>query len=102
MSVRHGLLALLEGGPKYGYQLRTAFEQQTGGTWPLNIGQVYTTLARLDRDRLVVATGDDGHGHNVYALTDAGRGEVSRRFAAPVARTDRPRDEPAIKLSRPP
>src|SRR5947209_4393847 len=99
MSVRHGLLALLEDGPKYGYQLRAAFEQQTGGTWPLNVGQVYTTLARLDGDGLVVATGDDGHGHNVYALTHAGHAEVTQWFATPVARTDRPRDELAIKLS---
>src|SRR5437588_9555614 len=99
MSVRHGLLALLEGGPKYGYQLRTAFEQQTGGTWPLNIGQVYTTLARLDRDGLVTAEGDDGEGHQVYALTDAGRAEIEQWFATPVARADRPRDELAIKLS---
>jgi DNA-binding PadR family transcriptional regulator len=99
MSVRHGLLALLADSPKYGYQLRATFEQQTGGTWPLNIGQVYTTLARLDRDGLVVATGDDGQGHNVYALTEAGHGEVARWFATPVARTDRPRDELAIKLS---
>src|SRR6266511_1516280 len=53
MSVKHGLLALLERGPMCGYQLRVAFEESTGGTWPLNIGQVYTTLSRLERDGLV-------------------------------------------------
>jgi DNA-binding PadR family transcriptional regulator len=53
MSVKYGLLALLERGPMYGYQLRAAFEESTGGTWPLNIGQVYTTLSRLERDDLV-------------------------------------------------
>ena len=54
MSVKQALLALLEEGPMYGYQLRAEFEQRTGATWPLNVGQVYTTLARLERDGLVV------------------------------------------------
>ena len=55
MSVRLGLLALLGDRPMHGYQLRQEFEARTGGTWPLNIGQVYTTLARLVRDGLVEA-----------------------------------------------
>ena len=50
MSVKFGLLALFADGPKYGYQLRTDFEARTGGTWPVNVGQVYTTLERLERD----------------------------------------------------
>ncbi|MFH7597682.1 helix-turn-helix transcriptional regulator, partial [Streptomyces racemochromogenes] len=57
MSIRHGLLALLERGPRYGSQLRTEFESRTGSTWPLNVGQVYTTLARLERDGLVAGGG---------------------------------------------
>ena len=60
---RHSLLALLTQGPRYGYQLRSEFEERTGATWPLNIGQVYTTLDRLERDGLVEDTGDDGEGH---------------------------------------
>ena len=51
MSVRHALLALLSEGPKYGLQLRQEFEARTGEVWPLNVGQVYTTLQRLERDR---------------------------------------------------
>ena len=54
MSIKHGLLALLVHEPRYGARLRTEFEQQTGGTWPLNIGQVYTTLDRLERERSLV------------------------------------------------
>ena len=53
MSVRHALLALLSEGPKYGLQLRQEFESRTGEVWPLNVGQVYTTLQRLERDGLV-------------------------------------------------
>jgi hypothetical protein len=53
MSIRHALLALLSEGPKYGLQLREEFEARTGEVWPLNVGQVYTTLQRLERDGLV-------------------------------------------------
>jgi DNA-binding PadR family transcriptional regulator len=99
MSIRHGLLALLERGPMYGYQLRSEFEAATGATWPLNVGQVYTTVARLERDGLVRSGDSDAEGRVTYALTDDGREEVGRWFASPVARQGRPRDELAIKLA---
>ena len=99
MTVRLGLLALLESGPKYGYQLHTSFKERTGDTWPLNIGQIYTTLARLERDGLVEPAGDDGDGHQIYAITSTGRDELEQWFTTPVARADRPRDELAIKLA---
>src|SRR5215216_1233403 len=99
MSVKHGLLALLEHGPRYGYQLRTAFEESTGGTWPLNIGQVYTTLSRLERAELVRPLPQSDGGQRPYEITDAGRAELAEWFATPVSRTDRPRDELAIKLA---
>ncbi|GAB7181102.1 PadR family transcriptional regulator [Kitasatospora sp. Ki12] len=99
MSIRHGLLALLDQGPRYGYQLRTEFEARTGATWPLNVGQVYTTLSRLERDGLVEAAGEDDEGHQFYAATDAGRAELRAWFGTPVPRTNPPRDELAIKLA---
>jgi DNA-binding PadR family transcriptional regulator len=99
MSIRQGLLALLEQGPRYGYQLRSEFESSTGSTWPLNIGQVYTTLDRLARDGLVTEVGHDNSGRVTYAITDAGRVEVATWFATPIRRADRPRDELAIKLA---
>ena len=99
MSIRHGLLALLERGPMYGYQLRAAFEESTGGTWPLNIGQVYTTLSRLGRDGLVHPLPANDAGQRRYEITNAGRKDLARWFATPVSRTDRPRDELAIKLA---
>ena len=99
MSIRYGLLALLAEDPMYGYQLRTRFEERTGGTWPLNVGQVYTTLSRLERDGLVAPAGDDGEGHAIYAITSAGREAVREWFTEPVPRTSPPRDELAIKLA---
>jgi DNA-binding PadR family transcriptional regulator len=100
MSIRRGLLALLAQEPMYGAQLRSEFESRTGGTWPLNVGQVYTTLSRLERDGLVEASGTaDDEGRIDYRLTDQGRAEVKRWWAAPVDRGDTPRDELVIKLA---
>jgi DNA-binding PadR family transcriptional regulator len=99
MSIKHGLLALLERGPMYGYQLRVAFEESTGGTWPLNIGQVYTTLSRLERDDLVRALPENEGGQRPYEITDAGRADLTGWFTTPISRSDRPRDELAIKLA---
>ncbi|WP_329196568.1 MULTISPECIES: PadR family transcriptional regulator [unclassified Streptomyces] len=99
MSIRHGLLALLERGPRYGSQLRTEFESRTGSTWPLNVGQVYTTLARLERDGLVAPGGEDPAGHTLYAITDTGRAELHQWYERPVDRTNPPRDELSIKLA---
>lgn len=99
MSVRQGLMALLAQEPMYGARLRTEFEARTGGTWPLNVGQIYTTLARLERDGLVVASGGDDEGRIEYALTDAGRAETSRWWLTPVTRDASPRDELVIKLA---
>ncbi|MER5730985.1 PadR family transcriptional regulator [Streptomyces sp. NPDC002138] len=99
MSIRHGLLALLERGPRYGSQLRTEFESRTGSTWPLNVGQVYTTLARLERDGLVAPGGEDAAGHTLYAITDTGRHELRGWYERPVDRTNPPRDELSIKLA---
>ncbi|GGJ30710.1 PadR family transcriptional regulator [Paenarthrobacter histidinolovorans] len=99
MSIRHSLLALLQDQPRYGYELRVEFEDRTGAAWPLNIGQVYTTLDRLERDGLVSKDGDDGGGHVVYSITDAGVEEVAAWFSGAVDRGNPPRNEIAIKLA---
>ncbi len=99
MSVKHGILALLERGSRYGYQLRAEFEQATGGTWPLNIGQVYTTLIRLERDGFVRALPECDGGQRPYELTEPGRTELTAWFATPIDQAGRPRDELAIKLA---
>lgn len=99
LSIRLSLLALLQDQARYGYQLRAEFEKRTGTAWPLNIGQVYTTLDRLERDGLVSRQGVDGEGHVVYSITEAGRTELGGWFTAPVARDNPPRNELAIKLA---
>jgi len=99
MSIRHGLLTLLDQRPMYGYQLRSEFESRTGSTWPLNVGQVYTTLARLERDGLVEAVDREQESQRTYGITEVGRAEVRAWFATPVSRQNPPRDELAIKLA---
>ncbi|GAA2481248.1 PadR family transcriptional regulator [Terrabacter carboxydivorans] len=100
MSVKQGLLALLAEEPMYGARLRSEFEARTGGTWPLNVGQVYTTLARLERDGLVEPVGgSDDEGRIAYRLTAAGQTEIESWWLTPVDRDSTPRDELVIKLA---
>lgn len=99
MSVRQSLLAILDQGPCYGYQLRTEFDRRTGSTWSLNVGQIYNTLDRLERDGLVEKGDADDQGHVYWLITDAGSAEVASWLASPVERATATRDELAIKLA---
>jgi DNA-binding PadR family transcriptional regulator len=99
MSVRHALLALLSEGPKYGLQLRQEFEARTGEVWPLNVGQVYTTLQRLERDGLVEAddSSEDGP-QKGFHITDDGSAELVQWLRTPPDYSSPPRDELVIKV----
>jgi DNA-binding PadR family transcriptional regulator len=99
MSVKHGLLAILALGPCYGYQLRAEFDRRTGSTWPLNVGQIYNTLERLERDGLVDREAVDAEGHVYWRITDTGSAAVQEWLTAPVRRPEGTRDELTIKLS---
>jgi DNA-binding PadR family transcriptional regulator len=99
MSVRHSLLALLSEGPKYGFQLRQEFEARTGDVWPLNVGQVYTTLERLERDGLVASDGLDAEERQRdFRITPEGEIELARWLKTPPDLTRPPRDELVIKV----
>jgi DNA-binding PadR family transcriptional regulator len=99
MSVRHALLALLTEGPKYGLQLGQEFEARTGDVWPLNMGQVYTTLQRLDRDGLVESDDADEAGpQKVFRITPLGNTELTQWLHTPPDMSVPPRDELVIKV----
>jgi DNA-binding PadR family transcriptional regulator len=109
MSVRHALLALLSEGPKYGLQLREEFEARTGEVWPLNVGQVYTTLQRLERDGLVeAANGEEAAEHDAsgapgapqkaFRITEAGSAELTEWLRVPPDLSSPPRDELVMKV----
>jgi DNA-binding PadR family transcriptional regulator len=99
VSVRHALLALLSEGPKYGLQLREEFEARTGEVWPLNVGQVYTTLQRLERDGLVESdgAGDDGP-QKGFRITADGVAELAAWLRTPPDLAAPPRDELVMKV----
>jgi DNA-binding PadR family transcriptional regulator len=99
VSVPHALLALLSEEPKYGLQLQNEFESRTGEVWPLNVGQVYTTLQRLERDGLVET--DEGEGKRSqkrYRITSAGGRELAGWLRTPPELMPPPRDELVIKV----
>ena len=100
MAVREGLLALLAEGPRHGYQLKTEFESATGGVWPLNVGQVYTTLDRLERDGLVEVPTDvsGAPGQKTYAITHAGTQALGEWWEAVPSADPPPRDELMLKV----
>src|SRR5262245_44281538 len=98
MSVPHALLALLSEGPKYGLRLQNEFEARTGDVWPLNVGQVYTTLQRLERDGLVEADGDGERSQKRYRITGAGDHELAGWLRTPPELVPPPRDELVIKV----
>jgi DNA-binding PadR family transcriptional regulator len=99
MSVRHALLALLSEGPKYGLQLREEFVARTGEVWPLNGGQVYTTLQRLERDGLVESdgTGEEGP-QKSFRISAEGELELAGWLRTPPDLSSPPRDELVMKI----
>lgn len=109
MSVRLSLLAILDQGPCYGYQLRSEFDRRTGSARPLNVGQIYNTLDRLERDGLVkkaapsasnVEPSEEPASSQIYyRITDAGSAEVAGWFASAVERSATAREDLAIKLA---
>lgn len=98
MSVRHALLALLSEGPKYGLLLRQEFEARTGEVWPLNVGQVYTTLQRLERDGLVESDGTEEGPQKGFRITADGERELAGWLRTPTEDATPPRDELVIKV----
>jgi DNA-binding PadR family transcriptional regulator len=100
VSVRHALLALLSEGPKYGLRLREEFEERTGEVWPLNIGQVYTTLQRLERDGLIESEDDDERDspRKRFLITADGELELAAWLRTPPDMSSPPRDELVIKV----
>ncbi|MCJ1711068.1 PadR family transcriptional regulator [Clavibacter michiganensis subsp. phaseoli] len=98
MSVRHALLAVLTQGTCYGYQLRTEFSRRTGTAAPLNVGQIYNTLDRLERDGFVVKGAMDDAGHVPYTITAAGTAEVEGWLTASVGDVGA-RDELVVKVT---
>lgn len=98
VAVREALLQLLVEGDRHGYQLKVDFEARTGGIWPLNVGQVYTTIERLVRDGRAEESGDGDADHRSYRVTEEGRREVKQWLATSAVDAGPPRDELIMKV----
>lgn len=101
MSVSMSVLAILDERPSYGLQLKNEFEARTGSVWPLNVGQIYTTLDRLERDGLVRLVGEGGGEsgkQNIYEITDEGRASLRSWFSIDTRVGPPARDGLVLKL----
>ena len=99
--LKYVLLGLLHQQPRHGYDLRRVFEELLGGTWPLNIAQVYTALSGLERDGLVVCDvvpADAGPDRKVYSLSEVGEKELRRWLEEPGTPLVQLRDEVVHKV----
>jgi DNA-binding PadR family transcriptional regulator len=98
VSVPYALLALLTEESKYGLRLQSEFQSRTGDVWPLNVGQVYTTLQRLERDGLVESDGEGERSQKRYRITADGTRELADWLRTPPDLVPPPRDELVIKV----
>lgn len=103
MSIKLALLALLLDEPRSASQLHHAFAETTEGVWPLNMGQVTQTLARLQRDGLIASAGEvihrTGHTTETFELTTEGRSTVAAWWDSPVLSPTTERDELVTKVA---
>lgn len=98
MGVREGLMCLLADQPKHGYALKQEFTAIAGDGWPLNIGQVYSTLQRLEASGWVSEHETDGAGRISYRLTDDGHTALQQWLDTPIDRNVAARDELSLKV----
>jgi DNA-binding PadR family transcriptional regulator len=73
-DVRAAILALLQEGPRNGYQIMSEIEERSGGAWRPSPGAVYPALQLLADEGLVEA--EESGGRRTFSLTDAGRRHV--------------------------
>ncbi|MGW9024467.1 helix-turn-helix transcriptional regulator [Streptomyces sp. NPDC055722] len=73
------LLKLLDEAPRHGYEVIRLLEERFQGLYAPSAGTVYPRLAKLEAEGLVTHTTEGGR--KVYAITDAGRAELSERSA---------------------
>jgi DNA-binding PadR family transcriptional regulator len=99
LSLKYGVLGLLKEQPLHGYEVKNRFEALLGGTWDVNIGQIYTTLQRLERDGLVRPVGHRGdRGKLLYELSPEGEKALDEWLAQPDAGPQQLHEDIYVKL----
>lgn len=99
MAMRETLLSILSLDPCYAHQLKAEFVRRTGGVWPINVGQIHSTLERLERDSLVEKHPSDHLGRVYFSILDAGRELVAAWLASPLLKVQLERNELVMKLA---
>lgn len=80
--MQDAVLALLAKEPAHGYHLRARLQRSLGPLGDsMNPGQIYVTLARLEKAGLVAAEPAERKDRKVYALTPAGQRRVAEWLA---------------------
>ena len=99
MSLKYGVLGLLKEQPLHGYEVKNRFEAMLGGTWEVNIGQIYTTLQRLERDGLVRPVGPRGdRGKLLYELSAEGQRALDEWLIQPDSGPQQLHEDIYVKL----
>ena len=86
MTVSYALLGLLEEADRHGYDLKHSYDKRFGASRPLRFGQVYRTLAQLERDGLVEIVGVEpgaGPDRKRYSITGEGVTDLTHWLAEP-------------------
>lgn len=103
MSIKNALLGLVTEHEANAAALRDTFHERTDHVWPLNIGQVTQTLARLERDGLIEKAGErkaeSGRHTETYRATDEGDALTHQWLTEAVIPAKAERDELTIKVS---
>lgn len=99
---QHILLGLLDVAPRHGYDIKREYDQRFSGLRPLRFSQIYSTLARLDRDGLVTLveeSSEQGPDRKQYAITESGVGDLESWFDTPLPPDEPPQGELFLKVT---
>lgn len=100
MALRHAVLAALLDNEYSGYQLAKAFDIGVANFWHAVPQQLYTELARLEKEGLIAGRQviqESRPNKRLFHVTEAGHAELER-FAADVPRSSSIRDDLLVKV----
>jgi DNA-binding PadR family transcriptional regulator len=89
--LEHALLGLVRQNPASGYDLRKIFSTTPMGSFSDSPGAIYPALRRLEGHGLIQGRVQERSGlrrRNVFSATAAGKAELRRWLARPLARED--------------
>jgi DNA-binding PadR family transcriptional regulator len=98
VAFQHVILALLEGGPSHGWQMKVQIEAALGPEYGgLNKGYIYEVIHKMEREQLVTSRVEPQEGmrpdRSVLEITGVGREQLTDWLGEPVRRSAGFRDE---------